>query len=102
MHKPSDGNTFADVALGNVRSINVSMIGEVRQPGSYTVSSLATVFNMLYAAGGPNRSGSWRKIQIIRGDSVQAEFDIYYLIVHSYQRNNNRVMECVILNYLSD
>lgn len=97
LQNPSDGNTFADVALGNVRSINVSMIGEVRQPGSYTVSSLATVFNMLYAAGGPNRSGSWRKIQIIRGDSVHAEFDIYDLIVHANQSDNIRVMDSDII-----
>src|SRR5690625_7438281 len=73
------------------------MIGEVRQPGSYTVSSLATVFNMLYAAGGPNRSGSWRKIQIIRGDSVHAEFDIYDLIVHANQSDNIRVMDSDII-----
>jgi protein involved in polysaccharide export with SLBB domain len=88
---PQDGNTFADISLGNVRSITVSMIGEVRQPGSYTVSSLATVFNMLYAAGGPSRSGSWRQIQIIRGDTVLTEFDIYDLIVHANQTNNIRL-----------
>ena len=89
----TEGNTYADVSLGNVRSVNVSMIGEVRQPGSYTVSSLATVFNMLYAAGGPNRSGSWRSIQVIRGDSVAVEFDLYDLIVHANQRDNVRVMD---------
>ncbi|TVQ06633.1 MAG: hypothetical protein EA359_00875 [Balneolaceae bacterium] len=86
-----DGNTYADISLGNVRSITVSMIGEVRQPGSYTVSSLATVFNMLYAAGGPSRSGSWRQIQIIRGDTVVTEFDLYDLIVHANQVNNIRL-----------
>lgn len=91
--EPEQGNTFADVSLGNVRSINVSMIGEVRQPGSYTVSSLASVFNMLYASGGPNRSGSWRSIQIIRGDSVVTEFDIYDLIVHANQRDNIRLKD---------
>ena len=88
---PSEGNTYADISLGDTRSINVSMIGEVRQPGSYTVSSLATVFNMLYAAGGPNRSGSWRNIQVIRGDEVVREFDLYDLIVHSNQSDNIRL-----------
>ena len=88
---PSEGNTYADISLGDTRSINVSMIGEVRQPGSYTVSSLATVFNMLYAAGGPNRSGSWRNIQVIRGDEVVREFDLYDLIVHANQRDNIRL-----------
>ena len=93
LENSTEGNTYADVSLGNVRSVNVSMIGEVRQPGSYTVSSLATVFNMLYAAGGPNRSGSWRSIQVIRGDSVAVEFDLYDLIVHANQKDNVRVMD---------
>lgn len=89
----SQGNTFADVSLGDARSINVSMIGEVRQPGSYTVSSLSTVFNLLYAAGGPNRSGSWREVQIIRGDSVAHTFDLYDLIVHGNQSDNIRLRD---------
>lgn len=93
LDSPREGNTYADVSLGNVRSVNVSMIGEVRQPGSYTVSSLATVFNMLYAAGGPNRTGSWRSIQVIRGDSVAVEFDLYDLIVNANQKDNVRVMD---------
>ena len=90
---PTRGNTFADVSLGNVRSINVSMIGEVRQPGSYTVSSLSTIFNMLYAAGGPSRSGSWRHIQVIRGDNIVMEFDLYDLIVHANQSDNIRLQD---------
>lgn len=90
---PAEGNTYAEVFLGDVRSINVSMIGEVRQPGSYTVSSLSTVFNLLYAAGGPNRSGSWRKIQIIRGDSITHTFDLYDLIVYGNQSGNIRLRD---------
>lgn len=90
---PSEGNTFADVSLGNVRSINVSVIGEVRQPGSYTISSLATVFNLLYAAGGPNRSGSWREIQVIRGDSIVHTFDLYDLLVYGNQKDNIRLRD---------
>ncbi len=93
LSEPERGNTFADVSLGSVRSINVSMIGEVRQPGSYTISSLASVFNMLYAAGGPSRNGTWRSIQVIRGDSVVTEFDIYDLIVHANQRDNIRLKD---------
>lgn len=89
----SQGNTYADVSLGNARSINVSMIGEVRQPGSYTVSSLSTVFNLLYAAGGPNRSGSWREVQIIRGDSIAHTFDLYDLIVYGNQSDNIRLRD---------
>tara|TARA_R100001143_G_scaffold63603_3_gene73735 strand:- start:4671 stop:7259 length:2589 start_codon:yes stop_codon:yes gene_type:complete len=90
---PNQANTFVDVSLGMVRSINVHMIGEVKQPGSYTVSSLANVFNILYAAGGPSRSGSWRSIQVIRGDEVVVEFDLYNLIVFANQENNIRLMD---------
>ncbi|MCG2590965.1 SLBB domain-containing protein [Rhodohalobacter sulfatireducens] len=90
---PSQGNTFADVTLGDVRSINVSVIGEVRQPGSYTISSLATIFNLLYAAGGPNRSGSWREIQVIRGDSIAHTFDMYDLLVYGNQKDNIRLRD---------
>ena len=93
LENPQEGNTFADVSLGNLRSINVSVIGEVRQPGSYTVSSLSRVFNLLYAAGGPNRSGSWREIQIIRGDEIAATFDLYDLLVHARQTDNIRLKD---------
>lgn len=93
LDNPQDGTTFADVSLGNVRSINVNVIGEVRQPGSYTVSSLSRVFNLLYAAGGPNRSGSWRSIQVIRGDDVVATFDLYDLLVHANQKDNIRLKD---------
>src|SRR5699024_10454576 len=47
-------NTFMQLSLGQVRSIKVTVIGEAKHPGSYTVPSLATVFNALYAAGGPS------------------------------------------------
>ena len=90
---PDQANTFVDVALGAARSINVHMIGEVTQPGSYTVSSLASVFNMLYAAGGPSRSGTWRNIQVVRGNEVVVEFDLYDLIVFANQEKNIRLRD---------
>lgn len=90
---PERANTFVDISLGRVRSINVNMIGEITQPGSYTVSSLATVFNMLYAGGGPSRTGSWRSIEIIRGNQIVAEFDLYDLIIHADQTNNIRLKD---------
>jgi protein involved in polysaccharide export with SLBB domain len=90
---PDQANTFVDVVLGSIRSINVHMIGEVEQPGSYTVSSLASVFNMLYAAGGPSRSGTWRSIQVVRGNDVVVEFDLYDLIVFANQENNIRLRD---------
>ncbi|MFM6937849.1 MAG: polysaccharide biosynthesis/export family protein, partial [Aquirufa sp.] len=57
LNKPGSGSS-AQVTLGNVRSMKVTLTGEVKNPGTYTVSSLATVFNALYLAGGPNENGS--------------------------------------------
>ncbi len=89
----SEGNTFAQVSLGNVRSINVTVMGEVKQPASYTVSSLATVFNALYAAGGPTRNGTFRAVEVIRGRDVVATLDIYDFLVHGDQTDNIRLRD---------
>ena len=59
------------VSLGNIRSIKVIIVGEVVKPGTYTLPSLATAFNALSSAGGPNDVGSYRKIEIIRNNRVE-------------------------------
>ncbi len=82
-------NTFAEVSLGQVRSIKVNVVGEVRRPGTYTVSSLASAFNLLYLSGGPSRIGSFRNIEIERGGEVIATLDVYDYLVG--QRKNNFV-----------
>ncbi len=56
-------------------------MGEVRSPGGYTFSSLATAFNALYLSGGPNEIGSMRKIEIIRNGKVISHLDIYDILV---------------------
>lgn len=71
------GNTFVQVSLGNIRSIRITLIGEVVRPGSYTVSSLSTVANALYASGGPDENGSFRNIQVIRNGQPIVTFDLY-------------------------
>ena len=82
-------NTFAEVSLGQVRSIKVNVVGEVRRPGTYTVSSLASPFNLLYLSGGPSRIGSFRNIEIERNGEVIATLDVYDYLVG--QRKNNFV-----------
>jgi len=91
--QPETANTFAEVSLGNVRSIKVTIMGEVSQPGTYTLSSLSTVFNALYAAGGPTDSGTFRNIQIIRGLNVVATLDIYDFLVYGDQSDNIRLRD---------
>lgn len=73
----SSGETHVNVSLGNIRSIRVSVVGEATRPGSYTLPSLATAFNALYACGGPNAIGSMRDIKVIRANKVVANLDVY-------------------------
>lgn len=84
-------DTYMQLSLGQVRSINVTVLGEVSVPGSYTLSSLSTVFNALYAAGGPTTSGSFREINVIRGNDTVATFDLYDLLVYGDQSSNIRL-----------
>ena len=87
----SNQSTFARVHLSDLRSIQVTIMGEVREPGNYTLSSLATVFNALFKARGPNNIGSYRNVKVIRGDETVAELDLYELLINGNQGNNIRL-----------
>lgn len=80
--KGENKNTFVQISLGDVRSIKVNLVGEVNVPGTYTLSSLSTVFNALYAAGGPNEDGTYRSIKILRDGSVFKEVDLYDFLIN--------------------
>jgi polysaccharide biosynthesis/export protein len=69
-----------NVALGQLRSIQIFVLGSARQPGAYTVGSLSTLVNALFASGGPSATGSMRHIQLRRGNRLLAEFDMYDLV----------------------
>ncbi len=75
-------NTFIQVTLGNVRTIKVHILGEVRLPGTFTLSAFSTVFNALYAAGGPNDNGTMRAIKVVRNNQPIAEIDVYDLLIN--------------------
>ncbi len=81
------GRTNVAINLGNIRSIKVSIIGEAVKPGSYTLSSLSTVFNALYASGGPNKNGSFRTIQLIRNNRVVSTIDVYDFLLKGMQQS---------------
>ncbi|SEF83677.1 SLBB domain-containing protein [Algoriphagus boritolerans] len=74
--------TFLQVTLGNVRTIKVHILGEVRLPGTFTLSAFSTVFNALYSAGGPNENGTMRAIKVIRNNLPIAEIDVYDLLIN--------------------
>lgn len=73
----SSPRTFLGVSVGNTRSIKVNVMGEVRIPGTYTMTSFSSVFHALYAAGGINDIGSLRNIRVFRSGRVAATVDIY-------------------------
>ncbi len=75
------GLTKVNVVVGRIRSIKVTVLGEARVPGSFTLPSLATAFNALYLCGGPNEIGSMRKIEIIRGGKIISHLDVYDFLV---------------------
>ena len=74
-------NFKIDVSLGKLRSVQVFVVGQAARPGNYTVSSLSTLVNTLFASGGPSATGSMRHIQLKRGNKVITEFDLYDLLL---------------------
>jgi len=86
-------NTFAQVSLGQIRSINISVIGEVENPGTYTLSSFSTVFNALYYSGGPNRTGSLRNIDVFRNNKKIKDVDFYDYLIKGRQTQNIRLRD---------
>ncbi len=78
---PGEGTTFLDVSLGRLRAIRVFVVGDAVQPGAYELSSVASVFTALYAAGGPTIHGSLRDVRLVRDGEEVASVDIYdYLL----------------------
>ena len=87
------GNTKLNVSIGNIRSIKVILTGEVQKPGTYTLPSLATVFNALYSSGGPTENGSFRTVELIRGGKILATLDIYDFLLKGEMKTNLRLQD---------
>ena len=88
---------FFDLTLLNTRSIVVNITGSVVAPGTYTLSSLTSPLNALYAAGGPNENGSYREIKIIRGGKQVQSVDLYDYFVKGSLKNFSLRDQDVIL-----
>ena len=80
------------VSMGQLRSIQVFVVGQARRPGSYTVSSLCTLVNALFASGGPSAAGSMRHIQLKRENRVVTEFDFYDLLLQGDKSKDARLL----------
>jgi len=89
----SNPNTYADVSISNLRSIKINVIGEVMAPGTYTLPSTASAFNALYLSGGPNESGSFRSIQIIRDNKIIKTIDVYDFLINANTQGNIQLRE---------
>ncbi|MCL6525233.1 MAG: SLBB domain-containing protein, partial [Thermoflavifilum sp.] len=87
------GKTSVQVSIGRIRSIKVTLMGEITQPGTYTLPSLATVFNALYASGGPTSRGSFRDIEVIRNNQVIDTVDVYDFLMKGDQSKNIRLQD---------
>lgn len=71
----------ASVTMGELRSIRIFVVGDVKRPGAYTVSALSTITNALFTSGGVSQIGSLRKIQLKRGGTAIATLDLYDLLL---------------------
>jgi protein involved in polysaccharide export with SLBB domain len=83
----NSGQSQVEVSLSRIRTIKVTIIGS-KQPGNYSISSLATVYNALFMGGGPGKNGSYRNIELIRNNKVFKNIDIYRFLVSGNQSDN--------------
>ena len=79
------------LTVGEVRSVQVQVMGEVMVPGTYTLSALSTAFNALYAAGGINNIGTLRDIKVYRGGRILSTIDVYDYILNGNTKGNVRL-----------
>jgi protein involved in polysaccharide export with SLBB domain len=90
------GGLFKDfqlnVALGKLRTIQIFVLGEARQPGSYTVSSLSTLVDAVFTSGGPSAAGTMRHIELRRDGRTMSEFDLYDLLERGDKSHDMRLL----------
>lgn len=89
----NSGQTKIQLSLGKIRSIRVTVIGQAQKPGTFTVSSLTTLYNILYLCGGPGLKGSYRAIEVIRGNQVKRVADLYAFLTKGDQKDNVLLQE---------
>lgn len=81
----------ASVSMGDTRSIRIFVLGEARRPGTYTISSLATMTSALYAAGGIKPIGSMRRIELKRQGTLVRTLDLYDLLIRGDTTDDNKL-----------
>lgn len=81
-----------NVSMGRLRAIRVFVVGKARRPGSYSISSLSTLINALFASGGPSKSGSMRNIEVKRNGKTVTSFDMYDFLLKGDKTKDVRLM----------
>jgi protein involved in polysaccharide export with SLBB domain len=81
------------VTMGRLRTIKVYVVGESKTPGSYTISSLSTVINALFAAGGPSKNGTLRDIQLLRNNNKPVHIDLYKFLLGGDKTEDIRLQD---------
>jgi protein involved in polysaccharide export with SLBB domain len=85
-------NFDLSVDIGRIRSIQVYVSGQARRPGAYTISSLSSLVDAIFATGGPSPEGSLRHILLKRGGKIVADFDLYDLLIHGDKSQDVRLL----------
>lgn len=88
-----DSNSKISVSLGQIRTIQVNVMGEVMTPGTYSLSSLSSVFHAIYNAGGTNHRGSLRNIQVVRSGKKVTTVDLYDFILKGKDLGDIRLQD---------
>ncbi len=95
----TSGETKIGISLGNVKTIRVTIIGEVKQPGTYSISSLSTLFNALYLSQGPSLNGSLRNIELIRNNRVIKTIDFYTFLQEGLLTDNVSLQDQDVIRF---
>ncbi len=85
------GTTKFQISVARLRNIQVFVVGDVVRPGAYQISGAGTVLTALYAAGGPTTNGSFRQVQVRRGEKLVDSVDIYDYLLHGVNDNDIRL-----------
>jgi len=86
-------NFQISVSLGQLRSITVYVVGQARRPGSYPLSSQSTLVSALFATGGPNATGSMRKIELKRGEKIVTTLDLYSFLTQGNTAQDVKLLD---------
>ena len=82
-----------ELTVGQTRTITISVIGEVKVPGTYTMSAFATVYNALYMAGGPNEIGTLRNVKVYRNGKLLSNVDVYDFLLNGKLTGDVRLQD---------